>query len=237
MLAGALLACALALALATAPRASASHAAGARARTQGCKVRRSRTVASTPVVRIYWIRFRRRTELHGRGSGFRYYACWKATGKRTRLGEWDYDEYAWFQGVRFGAGDRHSRFVGLWFTTLDNLGPDPKHGVDILSVDVKAGRILHRNPPRSGTDQEVRGVVEAARGSFAYVGTGRGGAGCFGVHALGPGRRERDLHCLPLDGCGYDYEHPRRCSNYGLRYGGGRVHWTVGGVDHSAALA
>jgi hypothetical protein len=216
--------------------ASAHAAATARVTANRCQARHSHTIAASPLMRVF--RVRGQQPRVGRApDSFRYFACWRASGRRTRLGNFGLTENAFLQDVHFGGDRRDSRFIGFWVSWSAEPGTI---GATLESADVRAGRIVHRNPYPNQTgphDVQLRNFVESSAGSLAYVGTGGGGAGCFGVFASGPGPGERQLECLPPDDCNYDAQSPRRCSDYGLRYANGQVYWTVNGQQHSAPLA
>ena len=109
-------------------------------------------------------------------SKFKYYACWRATGRVT---------LAYPRGREGGGvgGDLHAvvvgRYVGFVATSL--FDPDG-FSDEIVSMDARTGRSVHRRYADLDTfaDSAISAFAMDVRGSLAYLETFQGGPGMDG---------------------------------------------------------
>jgi hypothetical protein len=216
-------------AAATPVHASLSHA--------GCNVSRSKTIVQTATIRVL------RTARHydpnyATGAHVDYvYACWRPSGKRTRVDIETPDGYFTERVRRVLVARDSNQVIGLESEFNGRGGQQDTIG----SIDVRTGRTIHDNRrdvnhyATLDANLAISEFIVTRNGSLAWIGGGScpssDGLGTDGVYAIGTGQGERHLVCGDPNGSS-----GRRAFSR-LRYAAGILTWQAAGGQMSARLS
>jgi hypothetical protein len=175
--------------------------AGARTTRQTCTSRGSGTVLQNDSIRVFRTPQRRLGGVHVDGV----YACWRSSGRRTRLvrESSDGDGSLQFDSVA-QPGAYGSPIIAFTTTLITRSG-----GTDsIVSMNVRTGRVVHRNAgdvrayELAESGLAIDSFLVTPAGSLAWIGQGdcsgstdAANDGITGVYAIDASRRERAVQC------------------------------------------
>lgn len=195
----------LAAVLLLAPLAVVVTPAQARARHRTCAWAHSSTVLQDDFIRVF--RTPLRTEKGVGLAGTHYdsvYACWKASGKKTRMVMETPDGYGTVQLDAVKQPDYSgSPIIAFTITSSTRSG----NADSIASMNVKVGKILHRNAgdvdayQRQAMELSIQEFLVTPAGSLAWIGQGNcpeslsGENSITGVYVIDAGRHERPQRC------------------------------------------
>lgn len=203
----------------------------------GCNVPRSKTIVQTATIRVL------RTARHydpnyATGAHVDYvYACWRPSGKRTRVDIETLDGYFSERVRRVRVARDSNRVIGLE-SELNGRGGQQD---TIRSIDVRTGRTIHKNRrdvnhyATIAANLAIREFIVTRNGSLAWIGGGScpssDGLGTDGVYAIATGQGERQLVC------GDPNSSSERRVFSRLRYAGGILTWQAADGQMSARLS
>jgi hypothetical protein len=202
--------------------------AGAVAHQRGCGTSGARTVFREGPV---WVLRTRRHYDPNYAVGAHVdavYACWRPTGRRTRLVIETPDGYFTERLLKIKLAAGSDRMIGFETELNGRSGTDD----EVQSLDVRRGKAIHDNSrdisPYSTAAQGfgISEFVVTPAGSLAWIGSGSCPSPQFtadGVYAIATGRPERRLQCGDPNG-NYTSRFSRTAFS-GLRYAKGTLSW------------
>ncbi|MHB8695549.1 MAG: hypothetical protein ACYDHH_30375 [Solirubrobacteraceae bacterium] len=156
------------------------------------------------------------------------YACWRPTGKRTRIDIETPDGYFTERVLRVKLAPGSNRMIGYETEFSGRSGTDD----EVHSLDVRRGKVVHDNRRDvSRYELSARGLgitefVVTPAGSLAWIGGGSCPSADFtadGVYAIAAGGGEQRLQCGNPNGSFTSRFSPTAFSR--LRYAPGTLAW------------